>query len=352
LVEDLVATTMSTVRATGRLALRGPYVTCDSLEFSLLRDVANVARFLSLDVARATAAQRATVRFIQRRDLRGATVILAASAAAGIAPVDASLQEAGATTIELFHGTGGDYWFGAAESASAIRCVWSEVDSKLHDGVLHGIIVGGMPSAAPRTRKPRDGGPWNVLVMTNLVHRDTQPAGLPMRPFQQDLLRSILLLAEQDSNLRFRWRPHPADLERLVQEDRPALETIELSRGRPLTEDFEWADLVVSTQSTSLVEALVTGLPVIGYVYPEAIAATTYLHPVRSFFRGDDLADRLHRCIADIRSGTPESRAPEEYALERLFGPSRTPRPFPFTTILPRLAESSVVAAESETPKS
>jgi hypothetical protein len=352
LAGDLAQATLSTVRATARLALRGPYVTCDSLEYSLLRDVKNVARFLSLDIARATAAERATARFLRYRDLRGATVVLPASSAAGIAPVDASLQDAGASTIELFHGTGGDYWFGAAESASATRCVWSDVDAKLHDGALHDVIVGGMPVPAPRTRRVRTDGSWNVLVMTNLVHRDCELGGFSMRPFQQDLLRSVQRLLDQEPRLCFRWRPHPADVERLVEEDLPRLPALELSRGRPLTEDFDWADIVVSTQSTSLVEALVTGLPVIGYVYPEAIMATTYLHPSRSFFRGDDLGDRLHCCIDDITSATPESRFPEEYALERLFGPSRTPRRFPFASVMPKLTTPSAVEGAGATPKS
>lgn len=340
---DLLDASMSTVRATAYVAIRGPYVTCGSLQFSLFAEVSNVARFLSLDIARATAAERATRRFVAQHDVRGATVVLPASAAAAIAPVDATLQDAGASTIEQFHGTGGDYWFGAAESASALRCVWSDVDAKLHDGVLHGVVVGGMPAPAPRAPRVRADRPWNVLVMTNLVHRDCELGGFSMRPFQQDLLRSMHLLAEEEDGLRFRWRPHPADVERLVHEDVSTFPEIELSRGRPLAEDFEWADVVVSTQSTSLVEALVTGLPVIGYVYPEAIMAMTYLHPCRAFFRGDDLADRLHRCLEDITSATPESRFPEDYALERLFGPSRMPRPFPFSHVMPKLATPSTV---------
>jgi hypothetical protein len=259
--------------------------------------------------------------------LRGASVVTVASAGCEISPVDAMLQEAGATTIELFHGTAGAYWHGFAESNSAVRAVWSNVDRELQQGARHATVVGGMPIRVARTRPPHV-PPRNVLVMTNLVHRDHGFLGFPWRPFQKGLLQAIDELSRDASlALTFRWRPHPADAATLVRDDALSAPKVELSIGHSLQADLDWADVAVSNPSTVLVEALLTGIPVIAYLIPDLIIGCEFVHPSRVAFNGPELRKALGECVTRLTIGDPDALAPERHARTKLFGPEGVPRP-------------------------
>jgi hypothetical protein len=330
LLSGLGAFSVQAAKAAARIARHGPFLASEGREYPLLPVALDVARSATLDLARAMSAHRATQRFLRRTpEMRGATVVFPTSAADAIAAVDVSLQQAGATTIEIFHGTGADYWHGIASSCAAVRCVWTEVDAALHQGVRHRIVVGGMPVFA-RARSRTHDQPRNVLVMTNLVHRDHLRQGYPLRPFQRGLLVELAKLQmDPGLSLKYRWRPHPADVEQFVQEDLGLAGGVELSRGRPLSEDLDWADIVISNQSTVLVEALLTDVPIIAHILPELILPTEmYLHPSRVLYRSGDLGPVLKRCLEDLAKKGTDALAPERYARQRLFGAPGRPQPF------------------------
>src|SRR6185436_6420066 len=107
-----------------------------------------------------------------------------------------------------------------------------------------------------------------------------------------------------------------------------AARDVERSRAALLEEDVAWADVVVSSLSTSIIEALFADVPVFVHVTPDFrdVPATSFLDPQRTFFRASELAPRLDACLRALANGDPEARAPEARARESLFGPGGAPR--------------------------
>jgi hypothetical protein len=102
--------------------------------------------------------------------------------------------------------------------------------------------------------------------------------------------------------------------------------TISDSLQRPLPLDLAWADVAVANVSTSVVEAVLAGVPVFVHVaaWLEGVPASSFVHPSRRFFLADDGVAKVTDLVRRARAGEDVSAA-DDFALETLFGPSRRP---------------------------
>jgi hypothetical protein len=136
------------------------------------------------------------------------------------------------------------------------------------------------------------------------------------------------MLAALDSSLVLRWRPHPADAPDAVARALARIPPVELSQGRPLAEDLDWCDVLVTSQSTALIEAILVGVPSFVHVTPEYERELGWVAPERAFFHAEDLVPRFARWMAALESGDPLANDADARARHALFGPTEKPRPF------------------------
>jgi hypothetical protein len=306
----------------------------------------------TLDVMRATMAEAAARELVARVPMRGKTVIFIGTNDVGVAPVDLVLQRAGATTVDHPHGAGLDNWTAGSVTASSIRLLWTYPDAQSAAVPGTRTLVTGMPlrmNLPPRSEPAR-----RVLIMSSYVHRDSaRETGIsgsspcfPDRIFQTELLDLIRLLrARGHADLTFRWRPHPADSEPEVQRELATLRGVELSRGRPLEEDVTWADVVVSSNSTVVIEAMFGGVPVFVHATPALwdTPALSFVSRGRLFFHATAGAQLVSEWLRDHGDHPDAGLGPEDDARRVLFGASR--EPIPLTDYFGRSAKRPLVLA-------
>jgi hypothetical protein len=163
------------------------------------------------------------------------------------------------------------------------------------------------------------------------VHRDAalqaQQSG---RAFQAELLAvAPLLQALEVEGMELRWRPHPADNDALVAQELAQHSGLQLSRDVTLEEDAAWADVIVSSVSTAVIEVLFAGVPVFVHALPEywEIPATSFIDRSRLFFHADDGARAVASWLRQFRLDPAAGLNEERRAMTALFGESRTPIP-------------------------
>lgn len=284
---------------------------------ALVAHSGSLALLTTQDVFRVMAAGIATRRFISRTPVKGNKVIFSASDSIA----DVLLRNAGATTIELFHGSGAD-WIGSSENFSSLRCVWSNADALGYSRFGRRTRVFS-PIGRRRVLRPAR-RTENVLLLSNYMHRDTCVGGrFPHLPLAKEMLATIEgIRAAYPSRFSFRWRPHPADEVGCVKRLHATMDRLELSFGVPLAEDLAWADVVIASYSTAAIEALSSGIPVFHHLTPRygnSFERHCYCDS-RVFFWSSELIPRFMQCIAalDVRDG--DALRPEQDAWERLFG--------------------------------
>jgi len=150
------------------------------------------------------------------------------------------------------------------------------------------------------------------------VHRDEPtPANLP---FQDELL-DIVNLAPPGFELR--WRPHPSDDKDLVAAGLAGAPGLRLTEAS-LAEDLGWSDVIVATNSSATIEALLWNRPIFLHSSP----AHRFLPEVRAFdaqrcfFYAPELVAPFADCVARLDAGDPAARAPELRTRAALFGPA------------------------------
>ena len=332
------------LRAIFRLAAHGPRAGIGHERFNLNPLSWTLAKLVTQDVFNALAAEEAVREVVQRHSFRGAQVVFAGSAQPGESVADRVLQAEGATTTDFLHGYGVEGWLAFSPSQSSQRCVWTRADAATMEGFGQKVVVAGMPqTVVPRTR-PAKRRVENVLIMSNYVHRDQRrPWGYHFLPFQTELVRTAGLIRSQVRDyLRFRWRPHPADDEAVVQETLRANPGIELSRGRALQEDVDWAEIVISSQSSVAIESLLAGVPVFVHIQPPSPEAPYILafDASRRFFWARESVPLFAACVRAMESGDPAALEPERRTRVALFGPSGEP-PRLDALLFPSLTPSS-----------
>jgi hypothetical protein len=185
----------------------------------------------------------------------------------------------------------------------------------------------------PRTIHPRPQAPGNhptrVLFVTNYLQRDARIGDeFPRRAYLEELLLSIPELRRiYGDRFHFRWRPHPVDNEDAVREVLANYESVELSRGCPLSQDALWADLVISTVSSAAVELLLTGVPVFLHVMPTETNTpdVRFFAPERRFHRAGEFVNEFTRCVTLMDAGDPQATRPDREACTAFFGPAGEP---------------------------
>jgi hypothetical protein len=184
-------------------------------------------------------------------------------------------------------------------------------------------VVAGLPAAPPRIGALGHG---NILILTNYFHRNiaVPHGGTKRAPYQRELLAipELLRAALPSWPLDFRWRPHPAEIPELVDRAYAGLEDVKLSKGRPLEEDLEWADLIVSAHSSAAVQAMFVGLPVFVHLRPEMVDSpfTAYASESRAFRSAPEAVERIVPCLRALANDDPDVLAPEHQARLALVG--------------------------------
>lgn len=283
------------------------------------------AAVASLDVARSVIAEHAAREVVAQRDFGGRVVVLAAATASGFTSVDSVLKSAGATTAEHTHGSTGNVWYGAAESSATVQIVWTEADKGAIGGVRP-CEVGGMPQVMKlRARTPVV--PRKVLLLTNYVTGMRFYKPLPFEPFQDEVLRAAKLLNDATGGeLSFRWRPHPVDEDEPVARGLAKVPFIELSRTRPLEEDLDWCDVLVTVASTAMVEAALGDVPIFVHALPEFEPEFSFMPPERRFFRAEEFLAKFQAYVEAVRRGDPAASAADARGKVGLFGKTGRPR--------------------------
>lgn len=344
LPERLLAFVRATLRGLMRSAVllrrlaRSPLLDLPSVQLSHSEWTRGLVTWATVDVVRATLAQAAADLITARLGSAVQTFSVTGSGSPNIAAVDLSFQREGVTTFDHPHGAGGDSWTGASSTSSSIRCVWTLPDSRAAEVGGQATLVTGMP--APERLSARTRPARRILMMSNYVHRDAARDGhYPLRAFQDELLDVIpLLRARGHADKEFRWRPHPADDQLLVALEAKRHPGLALSRGVAVEEDAAWADLVVSSISTTLIEVLFAGVPVFVHALPEhwGTPVTSFIDPSRLFFRAADGADAISSWLDQHGSDAKGGLAQEEKARVALFG--ATGEPVPMTEYFGRSA--------------
>jgi hypothetical protein len=294
------------------------------------RRATGFAKLATLDVLRATAAGHAAATMARRWPVAGSVVVFSLANNSELAAVDVTLQAAGATTVELTHGTADDTWVGQSETPSSIWSVWIRPDVRTLEALNRRVIVAGMPVPAmsPRAARVAPATKPRVLFLSNYLHRDGVVHRFPNEHHHEELVEVAALLRAAEPDLTLHWRPHP-------REDLPLLRatlqrvsglTVSDSLATPLAVDLEQADLIVGAVSSSMVQALAVGLPAFVHVAARVsgMPATSFFHESRQFFYAAEGAEKVCDYLRRLRAAEDVSE-PEAYALNEMFGPTRRP---------------------------
>jgi len=314
-----------------RLARSPDIRTTDGFAISLDQHLWPLVSLATLDVLRGAVVERATQDLTNRISFDDRIAIVSCSSTVNLAAVDLTLQRANATTLNSPDGSGSDTWTGVGSTVSTARVVWTEADARSIGRSCDHVVVAGMPlrmKLPPRQRRPR-----NILLLNNHGHREFCVGGVfRERAFQNELLSLPRHLRENhaQTDLVFRWRPHPAATEESIRDGLADVVEVELSRGQPLEVDAEWADLVVCGYSTSIIEILFSSIPVFVQARSELLGlpAHDFLNDDRVFFYAAEGATKIaHYLSQEVAVNMDVRLAPENQARERLFGFSQVPLP-------------------------
>lgn len=281
-----------------------------------------LVKLLTQDIFDALAAEQATHKVIARYDFQDAEVIFPASGVMPFSAVDMVLQQAGAKTVDFIHGTSIS-WIGMIPSPSTKRLSLLRQNNEIVASPRQEIInTETQPIALKRSEnriKAR-----NLLIVSNYCHRDvTGKMAHPYLPFQDELLNIVTVIRELfPTRFNFRWRPHPADLEPGIMYTLERFENVELSRGKSLEEDLEWADITFSSYSTVLYEALSFEMPVFLHALPANTDLPSILcfDPARRFYRATEIRQSFVECIKKLDENDPQALNFEKQIRQAWFG--------------------------------
>lgn len=303
------------------LARRGPNVSHGVLQLDLSPLVSDAARFLTSDLLNAFVARAATLDVLSRVPAPEAVVFSLLGAADTAAPA-AWLRRAGAVTIDFIHGAGGEGRPCKSEPKGSVAAVWTSGDAEILAALGARPVVVGVPRHA-KPSAPRATPPRRILVVSNYLHSGWDHAGLPLIHQHEELLAAVdLIRGSLPDRFDVRWRPHPSDNRRAVSrvlKHRPYLSE---STNHELADDLDWSDVVISTNSSSIYEALAWRRPIFIHVRPSQrmLPETRAFGAGRCFYYARDLVDPFAACIRAMDAGDESYLAPEERAKRLLIG--------------------------------
>jgi hypothetical protein len=152
---------------------------------------------------------------------------------------------------------------------------------------------------------------------------DTSAAQFPFHPFQLELLAGIdEVMVAFPGILQFRWRPHPCDDHEIIKRDHLRVRDLDLSLKRTIEEDIAWSDIIITSPSSTMTNALLTNRPLFVHV-PPAMASLRELqavHAKRKFFYAAELVLRIKQFLLSTLEDPNEVLASERSTRTALFG--------------------------------
>ena len=329
---SIPGTCVAMLRCSARVATRAAEIDFGPFSLPVTAAPRALVRVTTLDVLRAREAAEATRRLIQRNQLEGAHVALSQASLVSDAVPDLLLQTAGATTFDVVHGALAEPldMVSTARTSSTRKLLWTNSEARYLREQTQKECIGAVPSRT-WVRHPRAAPhhPLRVLVLSNygtLVgggHRRR----LPRLGYQEHLLENVkCLLGSASRELELRWRPHPGDDRDQIRLASAAFGPgLSLSVAKRLDEDLDWADLYITSLSSTVVEALAWDKPLLVHDIPIHEAAVLMsLFDGRRRFRNDlELAAAFAEAARQLDEGAPLL---EEDALRcEFFGPTGAP---------------------------
>jgi hypothetical protein len=241
----------------------------------------------------------------------------------------ARLRERGAITAELVHGmTEVTHQHTVGRTSTSLKAVWSlpEADELAPSRPSQRMLGGFMPAAAPSppvVRVPVGARPVNVLVASSYWITGWSLDPRLTAHYQEPFLRQARELGALAVNLR--WRPHPGDDPEAVARMCAAFPELERSRGS-VDDDLRWADVLATSVSSLIMEALDYQLPVFVHETPRWDDAHLEVFAgERRFGLAQTLLEALAPCLDALRRGDPALLEPERALRRRLLGPEGQP---------------------------
>ena len=285
-------------------------------------DVPELMRLVSGDLYRTLDARAAAARFV-RRHPQASLVVWSIVCFGEIKAPDLTLQRAGVTTVDLMHGYVTE---GNLQSSWRTTCTYNlswtleqaEWISRLGTNQHY---VGGF---APLTMTTPAGGRSDrrrILVLSSYMWDPLFPS---YAKFARRLARALTRwIGRVGERVEVRARLHPLDdINRWEKHFAPA-QAPPRTIGTTLAEDLAWADLVIATPSSTAIDALLRGVPVLLHRGPLLEPSTLFAGwPLERTFAD---ADELERHAAPLLSGAA-NLDPEQALLRRCFGSTRRPR--------------------------
>lgn len=330
----------ATFRAGARLARHGPRLDLGDMTIDLADAIPALSRLVTIDLLRAREALLATRTMVRARAWDGASIVWSHAGHANVTVPDLALQSAGANTFELVHGAFPDrvHVITYGHSNCTTRIAWSEAESAcLAPVARHQRCVGGyVPRPLPPGRPPRKpDGPIRVLALTAYAHgfAPSVPDPRAFECYQRAFFEGLATAVDECGEVvDLRWRPHPSDHDEKVRATARAYPKLGISishKIRPLQEDLEWADVLVSAWSSAVLEALWHPIPLLIHKIPliEGSCVLAAFHPDRVFEGAHDLPLRFRACLAAVRSGGQATLRAEAVLRQHLFGPTGAAKP-------------------------
>jgi hypothetical protein len=309
------------IRSAVAVARHWDDLTVDGLPALRARDVPDVMRVVTGDLYRTLDAAAAGHRFV-RRHPQARLAVWSIACFGEIKAPDLILQRAGMTTVDLMHGyvTEGNLQ-SSWRTTSTYNLSWTldQAEWIARLGTNRHYVGGFAPLQVGSTPK-RSGRP-RVLLLSSYMWDPLFPN---YARFARRLARAVTAWMQRvGDRVEVRARIHPLDdvtrWERHFAPSAPPLRTV----GTTLAEDLAWADVVIGTPSSSAVDALLRGLPVLLHRGPLLEPRTLFASwpTERTFSDADELERRAAPLLVE-----GVNLEPEKILLRRCFGATGRPR--------------------------
>lgn len=330
-VVELGRVTAEMLRCSARigrsLARSSPQISLAGLPFDLRGAVDGLANLLTTDVLTALVGLGAAGAAVTGTDATMA-VFAVYSFVETTAPATAFRRD-GITTVDFVHGSGGSLFPWDHDVPRHVFGVWSESDAQAITRLGGRPVVVGVPRVATPTA-PRRGPPKRVLVMTNYLHVSWDRVAYPLLPHHRLLFTAVEnLRAVLPPDCEIVWRPHPSEDKALVEASEREHPWLRRSRNAELDRDLAEADVVISTMSSAVFEALLWSRPLFLHVLPgyRWFPQMAAFAEERKFYHPDELVDSFARCVAQLAANDPRVLDPERQARAALLPSEGAPAP-------------------------
>jgi hypothetical protein len=288
---------------------------------STLDDLPGLLRVATNGMLRTLSAARATERWLDATPT-ARCVVFGAAGIGDMKVADLLIQRRGIHTIDYVHCLvcEGDLRTTFRTCSECTAC-WTRLETKrfARMGSSKRQIGGFMPR--PRKKSAQDRSRATILVTTNYLYSGSQEIFQKNLKYARRLAQAVVALrASLSSEVEVVLRPHP-------EEDRAAWtrllgdSAVPLSEEPDLAADLARAALVVSTNSSSVIEALLYDVPVLLHRAPPVEPDSLYgrVAAERLFATPAELVARVHRLLET------DDLEPERRLLNECFGPAGLP---------------------------